>query len=285
MAFGGGKHQCPGRSVKQLGFIYSQTLQRTTLLSWASLTLGDKVFALLFVSLLMVSIICTLFNWPESGFIPGKDRWSHNEQAESDTSVSRDIKEIQLVSAPAKVSFHQGRVASLPNTPFYRHSYLGCLKPVLNKPTKHFSGLRLSFDPLWCNWRLCWTSGILTGSSLYLVFALGHTELYNGLNCRSCLISLLQQCQPWYFLHSFCCFLCCPSSWNKSQGPSCSSFLCSNISVLNPLPSKPGLLWDKSDQESLRPVILPQVPCGAGNLEGVAEDLHSGICTLWQARH
>uniref|UniRef100_A0A8C0F3C1 Lanosterol 14-alpha demethylase n=1 Tax=Bubo bubo TaxID=30461 RepID=A0A8C0F3C1_BUBBB len=47
VAFGGGKHQCPGRSVKQLGFIYSQTLQRTTLLNWAPLTLGNKVFSLL----------------------------------------------------------------------------------------------------------------------------------------------------------------------------------------------------------------------------------------------
>lgn len=167
MAFGGGKHQCPGRSVKQLGFIYSQTLQRTTLLSWASLTLGDKVFALLFVSLLMFGIICTLFKLIWSGFIAGKDRRSHNEEAESEANVSRDIKEIQPGSAPAEVSFHQGRVGSLPNTPFYWHSYLGCLKPALNKPTEHFSGLRLSFHPLWCHWHLCWSSGILTGSSLF----------------------------------------------------------------------------------------------------------------------
>lgn len=172
--------------------------------------------------------------------------------------------------------------------PFYRHSYLGCLKPVLNKPTEHFSDLRLSFHPLWCHWHLCWSSGILTGSSLNLVFALGHTDLYNGLNCRSCLTSLLQQCQPWYFLHSFCCFLCCPSSWNKSQGASCSLFLCSNISVLNSLPSKPGLLWDKSLPGILETKSLSHFTSSSvrnKESEGVEENLHSGICTLWQAGH
>ena len=62
VAFGGGNHQCPGRSVKQLGFIYSQTLQRTTLLNWAPLTLGDMLFSLFcFVSALMLSAIWTLF--------------------------------------------------------------------------------------------------------------------------------------------------------------------------------------------------------------------------------
>lgn len=62
VAFGGGKHQCPGRSVKQLGFIYSQTLQRTTLPSWAPLTLGDRLFSLFrSVSALTFSTIWTLF--------------------------------------------------------------------------------------------------------------------------------------------------------------------------------------------------------------------------------
>ncbi|OXB53894.1 hypothetical protein ASZ78_001388 [Callipepla squamata] len=62
VAFGGGKHQCPGRSVKQLGFIYSQTLRRATLLNWAPLALGDALFSLLcFVRALMLSIIWTLF--------------------------------------------------------------------------------------------------------------------------------------------------------------------------------------------------------------------------------
>lgn len=252
MAFGGGKHQCPGRSVKQLGFIYSQTLQRTTLLNWASLILGDKGFSLLFVSLLMFSIICTLFKpiwkWFHSWKRQVKSQWTGRIWDQCIKGYCPPPREeSQPGSAPAEVSFLQGRVAPLPNTPFYRHSYLGCLKPILNKRKEHFSSLRLSFRPLWCHWRLCWSSGILTGSSLNLVFALGHAELYDGLSCSSCLTSVLQQCQPWYFLHSFCCFLCCPSSWNKSQGASCSSFLCSNIFMLNTLPSKPGLLWDKSD--------------------------------------
>lgn len=148
VAFGGGKHQCPGRSVKQLGFIYSQTLQRTTLLNWASLILGDKGFSLLFVSLLMFSIICTLFKpiwkWFHSWKRQVKSQWTGRIWDQCIKGYCPPPREeSQPGSAPAEVSFLQGRVAPLPNTPFYRHSYLGCLKPILNKPTEHFSGLRL----------------------------------------------------------------------------------------------------------------------------------------------
>lgn len=148
MAFGGGKHQCPGRSVKQLEFIYSQTLQRTSLLNLASLTLGANVFALLFASLLMFSIIYPCLNWSKSGFIPGKDRWSHNEQAESETiSVSRDIaphpgKKFSLALPLLRFPFIKEELLHF-QTHHLTDSYLGCLKPVLNKPTEHFSGLRL----------------------------------------------------------------------------------------------------------------------------------------------
>lgn len=91
---------------------------------------------------------------------------------------------------------------------------------------------------------------------LNLVFALRPTQLSDGLNCKSCLSSLLQQCPPQCFLHSFCSFLRCPSSCNKSQGASCSSILCSNISMLNLLLSKPGLLNEANNQVSLELVNL-----------------------------